>query len=89
MVTMTEAGYPDIEFDNWLAVLAPARTPKEIISLLNREIAKIVMLPDVKERLATLGFEPVGNTPEQFAAQIRTETEKWARLIRVVGIKAE
>jgi len=89
VATMTEAGYPDIEFDNWLAVLARARTPTAIISLLNREIVKIVMLPDVKERLATLGFEPVGNTPEQFVAQIRTETEKWARIIRAAGIKAE
>jgi tripartite-type tricarboxylate transporter receptor subunit TctC len=89
VLTMTEAGYPDIEFDNWFAVVAPARTPKEIISKLNREIAKIVMLPDVKERLATLGFKPVGNTPEQFATQIRTETVKWAKLIRAAGIKAE
>jgi tripartite-type tricarboxylate transporter receptor subunit TctC len=89
VATMTEAGYPDIEFDNWFAVLAPARTPRAIISLLNREIVKIVMLPDVKERLATLGFEPVGNTPEQFASQIRTETAKWARIISAAGIKAE
>jgi tripartite-type tricarboxylate transporter receptor subunit TctC len=87
--TMTEAGYPDIEGEAWFAVIVPARTPKEIITLLHREIVEIIALPDMKERLATLGFERVGNTPEECAAQFRTEIAKWARVIRAAGIKAE
>ena len=57
----------------------PAGTPKEIIAFLHREIVKIMALPDIKERLAVLGFEPVASTPEEFAARIKVEFEKWAQ----------
>jgi tripartite-type tricarboxylate transporter receptor subunit TctC len=87
--TMAEAGYPDVEVEDWLAFLAPAGTPKEIIALLHREIVNIIELPDMKERMAALGFAPVGNTPEEFAAQIRTEIAKRAKIIRDAGIKAQ
>jgi tripartite-type tricarboxylate transporter receptor subunit TctC len=87
--TMAEAGYPDIECDNWVAVLVPAGTPGEIVTLLNRKIVKIVALPVVKEQLAKLGFEPVGNSPGECAALFRTEIAKWARVIGAAGIKAE
>jgi tripartite-type tricarboxylate transporter receptor subunit TctC len=87
--TMAEAGYPDIEGENWQAFLVPAGTPREIITLLHREIVAIIALPDVKERLATLGLEPVGTTPDECAAQMRTEIVKWAKVIREAGIRAE
>jgi tripartite-type tricarboxylate transporter receptor subunit TctC len=87
--TMTEAGYPDIEGEAWFAVIVPAGTPKEIITLLHREIVDIIALPDMREKLAALGFEPVGNTPEECAAQFRTEIAKWAKVIRAAGIKAQ
>jgi len=87
--TMAEASYPDIECDNWLAVLVPAGTPGDIITLLNRETVKIVALPDVKERLAKLGFEPVANSPDACAALLRTEIAKWAKVIRAAGIRAD
>jgi len=87
--TMAEAGYPDIEGEVWLAVIVPARTPKEIIALLLREIVKTIALPDMKERMATLGFDPVGSSPEECAAQLRTEAAKWAKVIREAGIKAQ
>jgi len=61
--TMAEAGYPDIEGEAWFAVIVPARTPKEIIALLHGEIVKTIALPDMKERMATLGFDPVGSAP--------------------------
>ena len=86
---MTDAGYPDIEGDTWVGVLAPAGTPTEVISLINREIVRIVGLPEMRERLATLGFEPVGNTPHEFAAQIRIEIAKWAKVIRAAGVKGQ
>jgi tripartite-type tricarboxylate transporter receptor subunit TctC len=87
--TMAEAGYPDIEGEAWYAIVVPARTPKEIITLLHREIVEMIALPDMKERWATLGLEPVGNTPDEFAAQFRTELAKWAKVIREAGIKAQ
>jgi tripartite-type tricarboxylate transporter receptor subunit TctC len=87
--TMAEAGYPEIELDNWFGVLVPAGTPGEIITHLNREIAKSMALPDVQERLVALGFEPVASTPEEFATQIKTELEKWAKVIRAANIKAQ
>ena len=86
---MAEAGYPDIEFDNWFGVFVPAGTPSEIITHLNREIAKSMALPDVKERLVALGFDPVGSTPEEFATQIKIELEKWVKVIRAANIKAQ
>ena len=87
--TMTEAGHPDIEGENWFGFVMPAGTPREIVAQLHREIVQIVTLPDVKEKLAELGFEPVGNSPEEFAAQIRRELPKWAKVVREANIKAE
>jgi tripartite-type tricarboxylate transporter receptor subunit TctC len=89
MPTMAEAGYPGIEGEAWFAVIVPARVPKEIIALLHREIVKTIALPGMKERMATLGYEPVGNTPEECAAQFRTETTKWGKVLRDASIKAQ
>lgn len=80
--TMMEAGFPDQESIFMQAVLAPARTPKDIVDLWYREVVRIVALPDVKERLAVLGFDPVANTPEEFGAWIKTEVNRWGKVIR-------
>jgi tripartite-type tricarboxylate transporter receptor subunit TctC len=87
--TMTEAGYPDIQGDTWVGILVPAGTPKDIVALLHRETAKIIALPDVKERLAALGFEPVVSTPEEFGKHINAEIELWGKVIRAANIKAQ
>ena len=87
--TMREAGYPQVEADTWLPVLAPARTPGDIIALLNHEIAAAVALPDVQDRLITLGFEPAAATPEEVAQLIKTDMARWGEVIRAAGIKAE
>jgi tripartite-type tricarboxylate transporter receptor subunit TctC len=87
--TMAESGYPEIECDSQQGIVAPARTPRDIVALLNREIGDIVRLPDVKARLGTLGFEPIASTPEDFALLIKAEDAKWAKVIREAGIKAE
>lgn len=87
--TIAAAGYPDITGDGWVGALAPAGTPKETIALLNREIVKIIALPEIKERLSGLGLDPVGGTPENFAQQLRAEGEKWAKVIRTANIKAQ
>jgi tripartite-type tricarboxylate transporter receptor subunit TctC len=87
--TMAEAGYPEIEGESWFAVLVPAGTPKEIVALLNHEIVKAIAQPDMKERLATLGYEAVANAPDACAAQLRAEAAKWGKVIRAAGIRAE
>ena len=72
-----------------IGVLVPAGTPRAIIDLLHREISKITAMPDVKERFATLGLEPVGNTPEEFGAYIKAEIERWGKVIRDAKIGSE
>src|SRR5258705_179708 len=85
---MVEAGYPEIEGEGWFAFIVPAGTPKEITALLNREIIKLIALPDIKEKLAALGFTAVGMTADESATLFRTESSKWAKVIREAGIKA-
>jgi tripartite-type tricarboxylate transporter receptor subunit TctC len=87
--TMAEAGYPEVEGSTWTALYAPAGTPPDVIQEINRLVVKIVMLPDVKEKLAPLGVEPVGSSPEQLAAFLRSEMEKWSKVIRAAGIKPQ
>ena len=87
--TLAEAGLADQEADTLQAVLVPAGTPRPIVDFLYREIKTIVALPDIKERFAVLGLEPVTNTPEEFAAQIRREIAKWGRVIHDANIKME
>jgi tripartite-type tricarboxylate transporter receptor subunit TctC len=85
--SITEAGYPEIECQSWFGALVPAGTPKDIIALLNREIVGIIALSDMKERLAALGLDPVGSTPEDFAKVIKAEVDKWGKVIRMANIK--
>jgi len=67
----------------------PAATPKEIAALLAREIAKGVSQPDVRERLAQLGFRPVADTPDEFAARIKLEIDRWGKVVRDANLKIE
>ena len=87
--TMTEAGFPEIEGESWFTVVVPAGTPKDIIALLNREVAKALAVPEVKERLTVLGFEAVASSPEECAAQFKSDAVKWTKVIREAGIKGE
>jgi tripartite-type tricarboxylate transporter receptor subunit TctC len=87
--TTAEAGYPGVAGDNWQGVVVPAGTPKDIIAFLHREIVRIIALADVKERLAVLGFEPVANTPDEFARLAKSEFGSWAEVIRASNIKAQ
>jgi tripartite-type tricarboxylate transporter receptor subunit TctC len=87
--TIAAAGYPGFDGDGWVGALLPAGSPKDVVTLLHREIAAIIAAPDVKLRLATLGLDAVGGTPEQFAAQLRAEGEKWAKVIKAARIKAK
>lgn len=86
--TMQEAGVKGYESSTWYGVLAPAGTPVDIVNKLNAEIVGILKQPETNERLSQEGAEPVGNTPAQFGAHIKSEIEKWRKVIRAAGIKA-
>ena len=87
--TVSEAGVPGYESSQWYGVLVPARTSKEIVTKLHTEIVRILQTPDMKDRLAADGTEPVGGTPEDFARYIREELVKWAKVAKAAGIKPE
>jgi tripartite-type tricarboxylate transporter receptor subunit TctC len=87
--TFTEQGVTGQDADTLTGIVAPAGTPKEIVELLAREIAKSVAQPDVSERLAMLGFKPVANTPDEFSARIRLEMEKWGQVVRAANLRIE
>ena len=87
--TIAESGYPDFEVVSWWGLLTPAATPKEIISKLHTEIVRVLALPETKAKFADQGADVASNTPEQFAAYIKSEIAKWGRLIRELGVKSE
>ena len=87
--TMSEAGGPPMESSTWLLFLAPAATPKDIVTRMSAEVAKAVNAPDVKGRLEAMGIETVGSTPEAAGKFLNDEIAKWAKVIQVAGVKAE
>ena len=87
--TVAEAGLPGYEATAWHGWLAPAGTPVAIVNRLHSEVAAILRLPDIRERLARDGIEAVGSTPEQFAAYLRAEVDKWGKVVRDAGIRLE
>jgi len=87
--TVTESGYPGFEMGSWHSIMVPAKTPKPITTLLHTSLVKILAQPDVKERLASQGLETVGSTPEEFREHLKRETAKFAKIIKVAGIKAD
>ena len=87
--TMAEAGFADQEADTFFAMLVPAGTPKAIVDVLYRETINILKMSDVQERFASIGVDVVGNTPDEFAAQVRTEIAKWSKVIKDANIKAD
>jgi tripartite-type tricarboxylate transporter receptor subunit TctC len=87
--TMGESGWPTVAATAWNGVVAPAGTPRNLIMLLNKEIARSLQAPDVKDRFSAAGMEGIGGTPEQFAAFLRAETAKWAKVVKAANIKSE
>ena len=87
--TIAESGYAGFEAVGWIGIAAPAKTPSAILDKLNAEVVKIINSSDVKERLATLAFTPVGDTRAQFAAFMRSEIAKWGKAVKESGAKAD
>src|SRR5947199_2105050 len=89
VATFAEQGVKDQDSDTLTGLVVPAATPKEIVDLLQKEIAKAVAQPDVKEKLAALGFVPVANAPDAFGARIKAEIEKWGKVVRDAKLRIE
>jgi tripartite-type tricarboxylate transporter receptor subunit TctC len=87
--TVSEAGVPGYAFSGWYAVLAPARTPRDITTLLNRETVALLQAPDVKERLAAEGSTVVASTPEQLTAHLKQEIAKWDKVVKQANIRLD
>ena len=87
--TISEAGVPGFEAENWFGLFVPAQTPKKIIARLNEAIVKVMRSPEIQKQFIALGAEPVGNSPEEFAAFVRRDMEKYARVVRISGAKLD
>ena len=87
--TFIESGLPGFVVDSWVGILAPANTPRPIIDRLQTEIAAVLRMPDVRERYSVLGIDPVGNKPEEYAAQIRADLARWGPVVKQANIRIE
>jgi tripartite-type tricarboxylate transporter receptor subunit TctC len=87
--TFAEAGYPAVEATAWYGVLAPARTPSPIVRKLNSELGRIIKLPDVRERLASQGYDATSCTPEEFTNIIRGDLQKWQKVVKASGARVD
>ena len=87
--TLSEAGYPDVNLAGWGALFLPAGTPAPIVEKWGQEVRRITNLPDVQKKIYEMGFEPIGNTPAEFAQVIASDLQKWGAVVRANNIKAE
>jgi tripartite-type tricarboxylate transporter receptor subunit TctC len=87
--TVAESGYPGFEYSNWNALFAPAKTPPAIVSKVNAAIVKILNEPDISQRLSSQGADPAPGSPEDLARYMRTDHERWKKVIRAAGIKPD
>jgi tripartite-type tricarboxylate transporter receptor subunit TctC len=87
--TVAESGVPGYDFTNWFGLVAPARTPKDVVAKLHADVSKALQQPQLRSELEKMGADVVNNTPEQFAAQIKADSAKWAKTIKEAGIKRD
>jgi tripartite-type tricarboxylate transporter receptor subunit TctC len=87
--TFVESGLEGFVVDSWVGILAPAKTPREVLERLQQEIAAVLGEPEIRSRYATLGIEPVGNTPREYAEQIRADLARWAKVVKQANIRIE
>ena len=87
--TVAESGVPGYQASNWYGFAAPAKTPRAIVDKLNREFARIMAAPDVREKLLNVGMEPATTTPEQFTGFVKAEVVKWTKVVKSAGIHAD
>ena len=85
--TVAEAGVPGFDYDQWYGLLASAKTPRPVVNLVNREVVRVLSLPDIKERMLTQGATPAPTSPEEFDAFIRSEVKRFAKILIAAGAK--
>ena len=86
--TISEAGVPGYEFAGWYGIFAPAHTPRTIVTKINADVNRILQQPETRQRLAAIGFEPLGGSADEFAKYFRAEVAKWRKVIQEAGIRA-
>ncbi len=84
-----ELNLPDYEVDTWLALFAPAKTPEPIIARMHKEVARVLHLPEVKQKLIEQSADPVGSSPEELGRVVKTELKKWAEVVRSAKIRID
>jgi len=89
LATVAESGVPGYEATTWYGVIGPARMPRAVVARLNDAISKVVGRPDVRDRLVAQSIDPVGNSAEEFGLYIQSEIGKWAKIVRIAGVKPE
>jgi tripartite-type tricarboxylate transporter receptor subunit TctC len=87
--TMAESGYPDVIAGSWYGVLAPANTPREIVTRLHAEITKAALSPDVRERLENVGVDIIATTPQDFAVAIKSDLDRWSKVVKQAKIRMD
>jgi tripartite-type tricarboxylate transporter receptor subunit TctC len=87
--TLNESGFPGIDISQWLGIFAPAGTPRPIVDRVRSEVAAALKLPDVVERLARGALVPVGSTPEEFAALLKADLDRWGSLAAAIGLQPQ
>ena len=86
--TIAESGVPGFQAAAWTGLMAPAKTPRSVIERLNKEVVRILHMPDFSERISSLGADVVGSTPEEFGKFISNEIEKWTKIVKIAGFKS-
>ena len=86
---MAESGFPDFDATGWFGLMAPAGTSPAVVDKIQRDAVSILSLPELRKKFDELGLEPIGNTPAEFAAAIKSEISQWAKVIKEAGIKQD
>jgi tripartite-type tricarboxylate transporter receptor subunit TctC len=87
--TIAESGVPGYEFTNWFGLVAPAQTPGPILQKIHADVSKVLQSPELRTELESMGAEVINNTPEQFAEQMRADSQKWGEVVRKANIKGQ
>jgi tripartite-type tricarboxylate transporter receptor subunit TctC len=86
--TIAESGFPGYEISSWQGLFAPGGTPADIVAKINGEVVRMLQTPDVQARISREGADPVGSSPAQFSARVKSEIEKWAKVVKAAGLGA-
>ena len=87
--TIAESGVPSFKYGSWFGLMAPKGVPQAVVDKINADVREVLKMPDVREKLIELGFDPIGGGPAEYATLIAKETDKWAKVIKAAGVKLD